>query len=1161
MSDFSLRQLITEFQTKDKDSHVELDNPSQLINNVIDQLITSSSQLNPDIFESLADLSLNYSSLGTNLQTQLTDLVVSSFNAILHQIDTSLVDTLQFYQLQLEQFTYLMYVLLTFIGNSIHAISLAMSNKKKNNASKEETQLFKNCCNQIESIGNLTATLFDMNLPLIFQIRTELNEFLSLYIKQFNSLLQYEQLIKLPSLKLYFIRNLTLLTIQPNNQHQQIENLIITNLLDTQHLSNFFPEFLAYLNDNHDFIRLTDDVLKDISNIEFNSKDTNGPKSISTFLIKLSEVSPVSMLRQMGHIIKLLNNSSMTLRCAVVETCGNIVIGIYRQVSVGDIQQLYLSKIETLLDLLKERFYDSNPYVRTKAIQNCYKLIDLNLPLTNLNHFKLQLSNYSLISLEDKSPLVRRNSMKLLSKLLLNHPFNNKKIGSQLKLTFWKNSLQNLLSEFTKLNESQQNENETKDNDNSLDQTDAFEKENQADRNLIVKMRLLIQYHKDAIEFIEIIHKAINIGCDLIFSKNKNEVIEAMDFIVLTNAYDIDPSTSAIKKMLHLVWMKSTNDVTATQTSTSIANNATPSTTSTDIASHLIYCYKQLFLTVPPTYTTKERSNLISKNLINLTFNTSAADLASLEQLLILLYNDSVIDDNVLTVLWSIYNSCNNTQNNNFSKEYIHGSIIILGMLSLANSEIPLRGFDSLLDVGLGPAGSEDLELCRYTCIAIERLIPKKSNSILQPLPKKHEDKAVKKLFNKIIDYTSNELYYPMCEQAINSLFKISSAPDVISSNILKEKSMMTFSSPNGDNSLIVTSESRIISLTQLLFIVGQVAIKTLVYLENCETEFKKRKHQQEMEKSSKNSNLGGLGPGSIATTNIMKAVDTTTENDSEVDNELAMIGGGTNEDDFTDAINSIKEIELLFGDNSILGKFCPIVENIVSNSNKFTDPMLQRTATLCLEKLMCISSRYCEKNLPLLITVMEKSPDPIIRSNAVLGLGDMVVCFNNLIDENTEYLYKRLHDEDLMVQRTTLMTVTFLILAGQVKVRGQLGEMARCLENPDQAISDMCRLFFSELSTKDNAIYNGFIDIFSNLTIDQSLQKDGFKRIIRFLVSFIQKERHQKQLNEKLVGRLSNCTSKEQWDNIAFVINTIPYKSETSTAILAEGYKDVTSK
>jgi condensin complex subunit 1 len=309
------------------------------------------------------------------------------------------------------------------------------------------------------------------------------------------------------------------------------------------------------------------------------------------------------------------------------------------------------------------------------------------------------------------------------------------------------------------------------------------------------------------------------------------------------------------------------------------------------------------------------------------------------------------------------------------------------------------------------------------------------------------------------------------------------------------------------------------------------------VYLEKLEAQFKKRKQAVESGASKE-----------------------AAEKDSGEDNELEMIGG-TSEDDFADAVLYIKEKELLYGENSLLAKFGNLVREICSKSKNYQHQGLQRSATLCLVKLMCISSRYCEQNLPLLITIMEKSPDPIIRCNCVLGLGDMAVCFNNLVDENTDFLYRRLNDESIMVQRTCLMTVTFLILAGQVKVKGQLSSMAKCLENPDQGISDMCRLFFSELATKDNAIYNGFIDIFSGLSNDETLSKDSMKRVVKFLVGFIEKERQQKQLAEKLLVRLTKCLDEQQWNDVAFVLATIPYKSEAITQALEGGYKIVLAR
>ena len=84
---------------------------------------------------------------------------------------------------------------------------------------------------------------------------------------------------------------------------------------------------------------------------------------------------------------------------------------------------------------------------------------------------------------------------------------------------------------------------------------------------------------------------------------------------------------------------------------------------------------------------------------------------------------------------------------------------------------------------------------------------------------------------------------------------------------------------------------------------------------------------------------------------------------------------------------------------------------------------------------------------------------------------------FSSIIDENSNELYKGLSDKDLTVKKNTLMVLTHLILNGMIKVKGQLGEMAKCLEDEEERISEVAKLFFSELSTKENAIYNNLPD------------------------------------------------------------------------------------
>jgi hypothetical protein len=104
-------------------------------------------------------------------------------------------------------------------------------------------------------------------------------------------------------------------------------------------------------------------------------------------------------------------------------------------------------------------------------------------------------------------------------------------------------------------------------------------------------------------------------------------------------------------------------------------------------------------------------------------------------------------------------------------------------------------------------------------------------------------------------------------------------------------------------------------------------------------------------------------------------------------------------------------------------------------------------------------------------------SRDANIRSNVAIALSDVAISFSTIIDEKSDELYGGLSDRDLVVKKNTLMVLMHLILNGMIKVKGQLGEMAKCLENEEPHVADLTKLFFTDLSTKDNTIYNNLPD------------------------------------------------------------------------------------
>lgn len=83
---------------------------------------------------------------------------------------------------------------------------------------------------------------------------------------------------------------------------------MIQNLTYFEHLPEPMAEFLHILSETYDYPQLTDEVLREISNKEFNSNDTRGPKSVSTFIAKLSELTPRLVIKQMTMLAKQLDS-------------------------------------------------------------------------------------------------------------------------------------------------------------------------------------------------------------------------------------------------------------------------------------------------------------------------------------------------------------------------------------------------------------------------------------------------------------------------------------------------------------------------------------------------------------------------------------------------------------------------------------------------------------------------------------------------------------------------------------------------------------------------------------------------------------------------------------------------------------------------------------
>lgn len=1226
----------------------------------------------------------------------------------------------------------------------------------------------------------------------IFSTRVECSTFIGMLLKPVYRLMESEVILKDSHDKLF---DILCLAVVEFDEIQNVQSCLGQLLFYFEHIAEPLGDLLFILYYKYKNMGLYEEMIRYIISREFNPNDNKGPKAVALLIGKLVHLSPELVLKQFREICRLLDSKHYTLRSAIVEAAGIVLYdlcknavtlktnsstpeeereqGLYSSNSDSDKNLL---DIKSLFDLLEERVLDINPYTRIRAIQALTNLTELN---TKFNKRRPRMTELAVQALQDKSSLVRRNALRLLSRLISTHPFNYLNEDGRLNLSHWEEKLQAVKLELEKLdsNSSIITSNEAAENSEFLNQS---KDENTAEKTSLEssrisgscslenpineisaspKLQLALTYHTEAVQFIKKVHEGLAVAVKLLNSKNKTETIESMDLFVLADAYGVETARFGVRLMIHLVWAKGggNNDEALA------------------IQKHLLSCYKSLFFDPPADVSPAEANNIVARSLISLTYGATISEAASLERLLSFAMEPSslvastqkasitqvkqdtietdlsiaelanqaipttcMISDDVVKVLWKIYG-----YNQSMAKSQRRGAIIILGMLAKEKSSvINSVGLELLLRIGLGDLGRIDFKLARYSCIALQRMVNNSNNFRLKsskkvPDPLNSEKKfcanhdVIRRLASFIILPSVSMEWFSLCEEAINAIYAICDAPDIVLSHLIRLKTKQVFSPKHPSleiehtelglnyQNIIENSDGNSL-LAQLLFIVGHTSLKTLVYLESLEGQFKRRKIESERERVEAMESKSSISStGSKTSRKGMHQEEMTQEQ------EFNLIGGGTTEDDFSENLVYIRETELIFGQQSLLSRFGPLISTLCleiirdiqnqeySEANahwkrtaqvklgvdsQFTQysslkrrhsKMLVVSATLSLIKMMCVSSEFCSNNLSILVTILEHTSKlikpviqskceiendecnisldsisknnngedcsnnetidfeeiddyntaAIVRSNIVLGMGDLAVQFNHELEDNMQFVYKRLRDHTKMVQRTTLLTLTFLILAGQVKAKDQqlLGQMARCLEDNDETIANLAHIFFLELAAKDNAIYNNFIDMFNSLVsytkkseeiakregddpddveysvshtsirvdnntlrrssrrsdinhsiayqsygkymedsmidIDadeqihncndaedyesfEPLTKEALHRILKFLVSLVDKEKYIKQLSEKLAKRLEKCETPLMWDHLSYVLTLLPHKNEEISEMISAGFK-----
>ncbi|KAJ2161077.1 condensin complex non-SMC subunit Cnd1 [Coemansia sp. RSA 552] len=902
--------------------------------------------------------------------------------------------------------------------------------------------------------------------------------------------------------------------LQNYNGLYGLVTLITQNLQHYEHLSESMASLVQLAYEQYGGTQLVDEVLRDIAGKSFSSvHDKAGPKNTARFLIRLSQLVPKALLRQMGLLIRHLDSEAHIIRSAMADVVGHLTLYLASQEEQTEITK---NQIGEYFDILEQRFQDAHYLVRAKVLQVCQFVCS---GVAKFPKRRPKLIGLIIGRLQDKAANVRKHAIRALTVMLETHPFSLD--GAELRITRLEASLDKISTELEQMaqastakpaatendeeamnsdsasakddDDDSKSDDEAPDGDNGVQDGDNgaqdFGSAGLSPETAAKAMHLQFQqrYYRDALFFVYQLHEAQPQLLQLLGSTSKSEVVEAMDYFVAAVRFRVDGAQEGIRRMSHLIW---------TQPASSTGADGSGEE-GRGIRTRLLDAYMQLYLTPSERLSAAENTSRITRNLISLTFGATLAELTSLEELIRTLMRQSMISSAVIDKLRSVYG---------YTKRPLppaqrRGAIIILGMLAQANRSIVTDDIDLYLRIGLGKYGREDLVIAKYTCIVLQCLgqsSQSKRHSAAAAAAGEEEENKRLPMDNPIFDGLQRILeeprrdpeWFPAAEQALNAIYVLGEKPDALVVRIVRAQARLVKGLLDDSRASVADAGS------------------------------------DAMDVDGQESDSAEERPAR----KLVDAWDLT---------RLVFVVGHI----------AIKEI-------SVLALFGPLLVHICKNLGRYSDRLLTVHATAALAKFMCISAPFCEENLPLLLALLQRAKSPAIRANVSIALGDITVCFNNLIGENVHYLYGPLHDRDTRVKKTTLMVLTHLILNGMVKVKGQLGEIAKCLEDKDTRVADMARLFFSELSTKDNAVYNNLPDIISSLSMGVgAVDEESFARIMKFLFEFIrEKDRQTDNVVEKLCQRFRNTTDARQCRDIAYCMVLLPFRSERSVRRLLDG-------
>ena len=929
-------------------------------------------------------------------------------------------------------------------------------------------------------------------------------------------------------------------------RYQQVDAVaaaLVDLLNQYDHTPSVVAEMLRYSIAEWDDGRLAAAVIQEISStdpLEYERQqnatgEKAGVRSVAAFVDELSNRLPKLMASQISLLLPHLGGKAWTLRSGIITAIGHLLAKAFDSGDDGnkEDQDAVIARLRTkqhLLDILCERTRDQSSYTR-KAVLQTWQYLAQHKAIP-LGHWQL-VTSIAIGRLEDKSSLVRKEAMRLISCLMLHNPFGPSlpldKFAASLQLH--SGMLEQLMSSdnmapLSAVESQASNAQEVKQEDVSMDATSLDEGSPQEAiessktpaevgwDGTVEELQALVASLELAVEFSKSITSSMPSLVNLLASSTVSDVQDSIALLLTCKQFEIVGATEAIRKMLTLIFARDQN-----------------------IKEKVIEALDQLYLSgwAGNSYTSAEAA----QNLVNLACGATLGELGSLEEVIACFSDKGLITVVTVHELWEIAEKYSleihqPEANKGLALRQLRGAIAVISMaVGVISGTMNASRVKSLIQIVFNRARGDALT-ARHAFTALGRIEDFADNSYEHVRTDVYTALVRAVISSEIAD----SVWYTVAEASLNALYSLHPKPEDLSVNMIKTLACQTFAGRDQDEN---PPPSYLASKT--FFLVGEVALRHLVLIEKS-AQYVRRARLDAERKAAEASARPASG----------------TEEDEEEDMNAELGVGGVAADAELDNMKDMAEKQIVQFNKGIIQPFAKMIINTCRHSSFNTaEPVLKSSALLALTKLMVVDVKICEANLQLLFTLLQnRVVEPAIRSNLVIALGDLALRFPNSLEPWTEHVYRPLGDPDVNVRKTTMMVLTHLILNDMMKVKGHIAKMAACLEDEDERVSALASLFFHELAKKEykgtSPIYNLLPDMLSVLSKDTSLTNAQFQSVMQQLLVHIKKDKHGDALIEKLCQRFGSTEDVRQWRNIAFCMTQLPM-SDKGVKKLIEGH------